>query len=413
MPESTMICLDNSEWMRNGDYTPSRLDAQQDAANLLSTTKCDMNPENTVGLLTMGCDRVELLASPTEDSGRLLSSIAGVGLGGKSSICSGIAIARLALKHRRNKNGEQRIVVFIGSPVREALPELKKAGKMLRRYNVGLDVVSMGENEDNEEKLRVLVEAASTKDANGMSNSHLITVPAGVIPSDVLISSPVLQAGFGAAYGSEAPAAGATGAATGGGANDFLGGIDPNLDPEMAMALRVSMEEYEAQERAAKAAAEAQAGEKKEESNEMDVEEKPGEASQPSAAAEAAEGAAAADAVDEDDALLQQALAMSMADESPDGMDQDPDLALAMQMSIQEDAPAPEAEAEAETEGAKASSSSGDNQEFINPEFVSQLLSNYQGVDPQHPDIQAALANMNKPEDKKDAKKGDDEKQDD
>jgi len=317
-----MICLDNSEWMRNGDYTPSRLDAQQDAANLLSTTKCDMNPENTVGLLTMGCDRVELLASPTEDSGRLLSSIAGVGLGGKSSICSGIAIARLALKHRRNKNGEQRIVVFIGSPVREALPELKKAGKMLRRYNVGLDVVSMGENEDNEEKLRVLVEAASTKDANGMSNSHLITVPAGVIPSDVLISSPVLQAGFGAAYGSEAPAAGATGAATGGGANDFLGGIDPNLDPEMAMALRVSMEEYEAQERAAKAAAEAQAGEKKEESNEMDVEEKPGEASQPSAAAEAAEGAAAADAVDEDDALLQQALAMSMADESPDGMDQ-------------------------------------------------------------------------------------------
>ena len=29
--ESTMICLDNSEWMRNGDYIPTRLAAQHDA----------------------------------------------------------------------------------------------------------------------------------------------------------------------------------------------------------------------------------------------------------------------------------------------------------------------------------------------------------------------------------------------
>lgn len=33
--ESTMICLDNSEWMRNGDHIPSRLDAQQDAVTML------------------------------------------------------------------------------------------------------------------------------------------------------------------------------------------------------------------------------------------------------------------------------------------------------------------------------------------------------------------------------------------
>ena len=27
--ESTMICVDNSEFMRNGDYLPTRLQAQQ------------------------------------------------------------------------------------------------------------------------------------------------------------------------------------------------------------------------------------------------------------------------------------------------------------------------------------------------------------------------------------------------
>ena len=48
-----MICLDNSEYMRNGDYTPSRLEAQQDAANLIVVDRINGNPENTVGILSM------------------------------------------------------------------------------------------------------------------------------------------------------------------------------------------------------------------------------------------------------------------------------------------------------------------------------------------------------------------------
>lgn len=34
-----MICIDNSEWMRNGDYTPSRFQAQADAVNLICGAK--------------------------------------------------------------------------------------------------------------------------------------------------------------------------------------------------------------------------------------------------------------------------------------------------------------------------------------------------------------------------------------
>lgn len=53
------ICssLDNSEWMRNGDYVPSRLEAQHDATNLLCGTKTQSNPESTVGILTMAGNR--------------------------------------------------------------------------------------------------------------------------------------------------------------------------------------------------------------------------------------------------------------------------------------------------------------------------------------------------------------------
>lgn len=50
----TLCSLDNSEWMRNGDYIPSRLDAQQDAAHLICNTKRQSNVENAVAIMTMG-----------------------------------------------------------------------------------------------------------------------------------------------------------------------------------------------------------------------------------------------------------------------------------------------------------------------------------------------------------------------
>ena len=56
--EATMILIDTSEYMRNGDYQPNRFDAQVDAVNSVFQAKIDSNPENLVGLMTMagkGC----------------------------------------------------------------------------------------------------------------------------------------------------------------------------------------------------------------------------------------------------------------------------------------------------------------------------------------------------------------------
>jgi len=56
--EATMMIIDDSEYMRNGDYLPTRFGAQADAVNTVFRTKIDSNPENTVGIMTMagkGC----------------------------------------------------------------------------------------------------------------------------------------------------------------------------------------------------------------------------------------------------------------------------------------------------------------------------------------------------------------------
>merc|ERR1712131_42777 len=57
--ESTVICVDNSEYCRNGDYAPTRLLAQRDANKMVARAKLRQNAENTCALLIM--DLLQLL----------------------------------------------------------------------------------------------------------------------------------------------------------------------------------------------------------------------------------------------------------------------------------------------------------------------------------------------------------------
>ena len=112
--ESTIICLDTSEFMRNGDFTPTRHESQQDAANLVVGAKMQQNPESSVGVLTMASTGrgagARVLVSPTDDMGNILNSLHNASVGGQLNFVEGVQVAQLALKHRRNKNGAQRIV---------------------------------------------------------------------------------------------------------------------------------------------------------------------------------------------------------------------------------------------------------------------------------------------------------------
>lgn len=118
-----MLCLDNSEWMRNGDYNPTRMKAQRDAANIVCTRHLSANPENTVGIMTLAGPRCTIHATQCSDNPRLHRAISleNTPIGGKCRVVNGIKIARLALKNRPNQKGEARIVLFVGSPLREEL----------------------------------------------------------------------------------------------------------------------------------------------------------------------------------------------------------------------------------------------------------------------------------------------------
>ncbi|CAN7033871.1 hypothetical protein IGI04_031836 [Brassica rapa subsp. trilocularis] len=379
--EATMICIDNSEWMRNGDYSPSRLQAQTEAVNLLCGAKTQSNPENTVGILTMAGKGVRVLTTPTSDLGKILACMHGLEVGGEINLTAAIQIAQLALKHRQNKNQRQRIIVFAGSPIKYEKKALEVVGKRLKKNSVSLDIVNFGDDDDEEkpQKLEALLAAVNNNDG-----SHIVHVPSGANAlSDVLLSTPVFTGDEGASgYVSAAAAAAAAG-------GDFDFGVDPNIDPELALALRVSMEEERARQEAAAKKAADEAGQK----------DKDGDTASASQETVARTTEKNAEPMDEDNALLDQAIAMSVGDVNmSEAADEDQDLALALQMSMS---------GEESGEAAGAGNLLGDQA------FISSVLSSLPGVDPNDPAVQALLASLpdeSKRNEEESNSKGEDEK---
>lgn len=239
---------------------------------MICNDRLNGNPENTVGVLAMAgqggyvafiftfvsyplyiaccltlsniyiMHSVDLITSPTENQTMLLASLAKVKLHGQADFSSAVQIAQLALKYRKNNNGGKRIIVFVGSPVAESVEVLELVALGLKKTSIAVDIISIGEFEENEHKLVSFVNIVNTED-----NSHLISVPAGVLPSDAILASPIMMTQHG--FGSGSAGGGGFGGA---GAASFeeYGGYDPTLDPDLAMAIRVSIEEDRAREEA-------------------------------------------------------------------------------------------------------------------------------------------------------------------
>lgn len=226
-----MIIVDNSESSRNGDYTTTRWQSQVDAVSIIHNAKMRVNAQSAVGLMSMGGKGPEVLSTFTPEFGAILAGLHRTKIHGTSHLSSTIQVAALALKHRMEKSQRQRIIVFSCSPIEEDEKTLVKLAKKMKKNNVSIDVVAFGDLEsDQTKKLEAFVENVKSGDG-----SHLAIIPPGPhLLSDQLQLTPILA-------GEDAEVGG------GGGGEGEAGGFGfddaAENDPELAFALRLSMED--------------------------------------------------------------------------------------------------------------------------------------------------------------------------
>lgn len=321
--EATIICVDNSEWSRNGDYSPNRWESQQEAVNEIASKKTMQSPENSVGILSMAGTRAEVIVSPTNDMAKILQAIYEIKIQGQVDLYSSLQIAHLALKHSSKKEQAKRIVVFVCSPITHDTQKFQTLGRNLKRNNIALDIVVFGNLEESE-KLHDLQQAV-----NSGENSHFITIPSGLgFFCDALRNTPIFQG----------PNAGGF---------EDQGAYDPSVDPELATAIRLSLEEQKRRQ----------------------------EDQNVGGQGNVVDGGLQTIVEEDEEALLQQALKMSIEESN---------------------------KVEAQSEPPVVSS------EFANQDFLNELLSSVPGVDPNDPDIKKVveqIKNEGKKEDKEEDKK--------
>lgn len=243
--QSTVVILDNSEWNRNGDYFPTRFDAQKDAASLIFDAKIRSNIENCVGLMLMAGSQVKVSVAPTSERPKYESALFGPEAGrieGHCSCINAMQVAQLALKHRTNKNQAQRIILLLGSPpagaseIDQLQQDLTALGKRMKKNGVAIDLVLFGDAEPVVGVFNAFLDSVNSSPSSN-SSSHILLVSPGKSLREAVATSVILRS------------AGAAEAEMG-------GGFDAEADPELAMAIRLSLEQ---QSREGGGAAEAEA----------------------------------------------------------------------------------------------------------------------------------------------------------
>ena len=110
----------------------------------------------------------------------------------------------------------------------------------MKKNNISIDFIVFGElDPENTKKLEIFNE-----NVKGGDGSHIAIIPPGPsLLSDHLVSTPILSGDGIAPRGGENGVDGGGDSGTGG-----FGDVDPSTDPELALALRMSMEEEKARQ---------------------------------------------------------------------------------------------------------------------------------------------------------------------
>ena len=215
MTQAVLFLIDNSDFSINGDYIPTRLEAQKISVERLARFFFHQSPTTEIGFGTSSksdsCIQVSLLEK--QEMRRIETELDEIKISGEQlDIFNSVRRSFFALKRCAPENAtHKRIIMFIGAPTNiNNQDDVEKFVNLIYRENVSIDFIVFGqENHDN-------IKAIAEKLGNEKSN-FLSIPPKCYSMSDMVLKE--FQKGTSTSHN----------------------GYEEDDDPELALALKMSM----------------------------------------------------------------------------------------------------------------------------------------------------------------------------
>ena len=216
--QAILILIDNTETTLNGDFYPNRLDAEKIAAERLFQYYVRKSAKTQVAIGTFGTKYFGIQASLTTRHAKISKTIAEINRGGENDFEHAIRCGFLALRHRDAQITIKRIVLFICSINTFTDEKAALLAADANREGVAIDIIAFGNDVNNTDILEEFTQKIHSPSV------YVRAHPGRLILSDIVLSSPI-----------------------GPGHDSTHTFLDPNLedDPDVALAIRQSLEQTE------------------------------------------------------------------------------------------------------------------------------------------------------------------------
>ena len=183
--EAIIFLIDNSDTSINGDFEPSRLEAQKLAAQRLGNFNLKQSPNSQVALGSIGSECFGMKCSLSKSTKQFSTAFSKIEAGGKAQIVRGITCAFLTLKRRDPDIKGKRVVLFICSKHDLTMDSARELAQRANKEQISVDVIAFGQEVD---KLDIL-EAFTSMTVN---ESYFIRIKKNdFILSDSVLASPL------------------------------------------------------------------------------------------------------------------------------------------------------------------------------------------------------------------------------
>ncbi|KAJ6221695.1 hypothetical protein RDWZM_000240, partial [Blomia tropicalis] len=151
MAHSIIICFDNSESARNGDFLPNRLVTMRETVYEVAQAIVRHREDNEIGFITMGGSRPDLASPMSHNMITFQKKLHETRTTGNMvDLFASLKLALLIHNHRISMKIKlkRRVIVFLGSTINEIVQkdaQIDKIGEQYRQNEVSLDLIIFGD----------------------------------------------------------------------------------------------------------------------------------------------------------------------------------------------------------------------------------------------------------------------------